>query len=153
MIQLEHLTRRFGQKTAVDDISVNIKDGCITGFIGPNGAGKTTTIHMMTGVLEPSEGSVLINGISLKEKPIEAKKQFALVPDSPDRLSAFQPENMFSCSARSMKPIQNGQKKTWQNTPGALKSKMFWIRKCRATPMACVRKRSLPQLSAPIRMY
>ena len=91
MIQLEHLTRRFGQKTAVDDISVNIKDGCITGFIGPNGAGKTTTIHMMTGVLEPSEGSVLINGISLKEKPIEAKKQFALVPDSPDlfvRLSA-----------------------------------------------------------------
>ncbi|UNT96111.1 ABC transporter ATP-binding protein [Allobaculum mucilyticum] len=91
MIQLEHLTRRFGQKTAVDDISVNIKDGCITGFIGPNGAGKTTTIHMMTGVLEPSEGSVLINGINLKEKPIEAKKQFALVPDSPDlfvRLSA-----------------------------------------------------------------
>ncbi|EOS60259.1 hypothetical protein C815_01547 [Firmicutes bacterium M10-2] len=84
MIKIEHATKKFGQKVAVNDISFEIPSGCITGFIGPNGAGKTTTIHMITGVLSADQGVITLNGINIKDQPIEAKKQFALVPDSPD---------------------------------------------------------------------
>lgn len=84
MIKIEHTTKKFGQKVAVNDISFEIPSGSITGFIGPNGAGKTTTIHMITGVLAPDQGIITLNGINIKDDPIEAKKQFALVPDSPD---------------------------------------------------------------------
>lgn len=84
MIRIEKATKKFGSKIAVNDISFDIPSGCITGFIGPNGAGKTTTIHMMTGVLAPDAGMITLNGIDIAKDPIEAKKQFALVPDSPD---------------------------------------------------------------------
>lgn len=84
MIKIENATKKFGSKIAVNDISFDIPSGCITGFIGPNGAGKTTTIHMMTGVLAPDAGMITLNGIDIAKDPIEAKKQFALVPDSPD---------------------------------------------------------------------
>lgn len=86
MIQLENVTKTFGQTIAVNDLNLTIPDGAITGFIGPNGAGKTTTIHMLTGVLEPDAGTILLNGINIAQKPLEAKRQFGLVPDSPDLL-------------------------------------------------------------------
>ena len=84
MIEIKHVTKTFGTKKAVDDLDLTIPTGEIIGFIGPNGAGKTTTIKMMTGVLNPDEGDILINGKSIQKEPLEAKCQFGLVPDSPD---------------------------------------------------------------------
>lgn len=93
MIQIENVTKKFGDKTAVSNISLEIPSGAITGFIGPNGAGKTTTINMMTGVLEMDSGKILLNGLNIATDPTKAKKQFALIPDSPDlflRLSGWE---------------------------------------------------------------
>lgn len=84
MIEIKHVTKTFGTKKAVDNLDLTIPTGEIIGFIGPNGAGKTTTIKMMTGVLNPDEGDILINGRSIQKEPLEAKRQFGLVPDSPD---------------------------------------------------------------------
>ena len=84
MIEIKHVTKTFRTKKAVDDLDLTIPTGEIIGFIGPNGAGKTTTIKMMTGVLNPDEGDILINGKSIQKEPLEAKRQFGLVPDSPD---------------------------------------------------------------------
>lgn len=84
MIEIKNVSKRFGNKVAVNHLNVEIPTGCIVGFIGPNGAGKTTTIHMMTGVLSPSEGSIFLNGKDIVKEPVEAKREFGLVPDSPD---------------------------------------------------------------------
>ena len=84
MIEIKNVTKRFGEKTAVNNLSVDIPTGCIVGFIGPNGAGKTTTIHMMTGVLTPDEGTITLNGKDIVKDPVNAKREFGLVPDSPD---------------------------------------------------------------------
>jgi len=85
MIQIENVSKVYsGKVKAVDALSLTIEDGEIIGFIGPNGAGKTTTIKMMTGILSPDTGRVLLNGIDIVEKPIEAKRQFGLVTDNPD---------------------------------------------------------------------
>ncbi|MHC1736021.1 MAG: ABC transporter ATP-binding protein [Erysipelotrichaceae bacterium] len=85
MIQIESVTKVYsGKVKAVDNISLTVQDGEIIGFIGPNGAGKTTTIKMMTGILSPDTGRVLLNGIDIVQQPIEAKRQFGLVTDNPD---------------------------------------------------------------------
>lgn len=85
MISIKNVSKVFaGTKKAVNDISLDIEDGQITGFIGPNGAGKTTTLKMITGVFEPTEGQISINGYDIIKNPVEAKKQFGFVPDSPD---------------------------------------------------------------------
>ncbi len=68
----------------IDDINFKVEDGTVFGFIGPNGAGKTTTIEMITGVLNIDEGDILIDGKSIKKNPLEAKKKFGFVPDTPD---------------------------------------------------------------------
>lgn len=68
----------------IDNINFKVEDGTVFGFIGPNGAGKTTTIEMITGVLNIDEGDILIDGKSIKKHPLEAKKQFGFVPDTPD---------------------------------------------------------------------
>ena len=85
MLSVNNLTKKFGNDfTAVDNVSFTLESGKIAGFVGENGAGKTTTIKMMTGVLSPSSGSVLINGFDMAEDPIVAKKSIAYVPDNPD---------------------------------------------------------------------
>lgn len=85
MITINHVTKKFGQeKIAVRDTSWNVPDGSITGFIGPNGAGKTTTLKMITGVLKPDAGQILINGTDIVKQPIKAKEQFGFVSDTPD---------------------------------------------------------------------
>lgn len=86
MISLKNISKTYGNsgKKAVDGLSLEIADGKITGFIGPNGAGKTTTLKMITGVLSPDEGSVTLNGIDMQTAPLEAKRQFGFVADSPD---------------------------------------------------------------------
>ena len=85
MISIKNVTKSFNKKNKViDNINLEIKDGEIFGFLGPNGAGKSTTIKMITGVLHIDEGDILISGESIKDNPVEAKKNFGYVPDSPD---------------------------------------------------------------------
>lgn len=85
MIQILNVNKSYnGKIKAVEDLSITVKDGEIFGFLGPNGAGKTTTIKMITGILKSDTGEINLNGISIKENPLEAKKQFGFVPDNPD---------------------------------------------------------------------
>lgn len=85
MIKIENITKIYNKTfVAVDNISFNVEPGTIVGFIGPNGAGKTTTLNMITGILKQDTGDIYINGINTLEDPIESKKQFGFVPDSPD---------------------------------------------------------------------
>ncbi len=85
MIEIKNVTKIYGGKNkAVDGLSITIPTGEIVGFIGPNGAGKTTTIRIMTGVLTPDEGEILLNGTDIVKEPLNAKKQFGIVPDNAD---------------------------------------------------------------------
>jgi ABC-2 type transport system ATP-binding protein len=77
-----HLFKRFGAVIAVDDVSLTVHEGETFGFLGPNGAGKTTTMRMLTGVLTPETGTVLINGIDIHRHPLEAKMQMGVIPES-----------------------------------------------------------------------
>jgi ABC-2 type transport system ATP-binding protein len=82
MILLQHLTKRFGAQTAVDDLSFEVPAGQILGFLGPNGAGKSTTLKMLTGMLEPTSGTATICGFDLLREPIEVKRHVGFVPES-----------------------------------------------------------------------
>ncbi len=84
MLKIEHLTKVYGDKKAVDDISLTIEDGEIFGFIGHNGAGKSTTLKSTVGILNFDEGKITIDGASVKENPIECKQKIAYIPDNPD---------------------------------------------------------------------
>lgn len=84
MISVENISKTYGDKKVIDDISLNIKDGEIFGFLGHNGAGKTTTIKMITGITKQNSGTIKINDINTLENSIESKKQFGYVSDSPD---------------------------------------------------------------------
>lgn len=84
MLKIEHLVKIYGDKKAVDDLSLHIKPGEIYGFIGHNGAGKTTTLKSIVGILQFDSGEIYIDGRSIKESPIECKKNFAYIPDNPD---------------------------------------------------------------------
>lgn len=84
MLNIEHLTKTYGSKKAVDDISLHIQKGEIYGFIGHNGAGKTTTIKCVVGIQEFDAGNIYVDGISVKDNPIACKKQIAYIPDNPD---------------------------------------------------------------------
>lgn len=85
MIEIKNVSESYEKgKKVIDNISLKIEDGTVFGFIGPNGAGKTTTIEMITGVLNIDEGDILIDGKSITKEPLEAKKQFGFVPDTPD---------------------------------------------------------------------
>ncbi len=84
MLKIEHLTKIYKDKKAVDDLSLHIKAGEIYGFIGHNGAGKTTTIKACCGILNFDEGEIFVNGISVREHSLEAKKVIAYIPDNPD---------------------------------------------------------------------
>ena len=84
MLRIEHLTKTYGEKKAVDDLSLHIEPGQIYGFIGHNGAGKTTTIKAACGILQFDGGDIFIDGMSVREKPIECKKIIAYIPDNPE---------------------------------------------------------------------
>ncbi|MBO4887156.1 MAG: ABC transporter ATP-binding protein [Firmicutes bacterium] len=84
MLIIEHLTKRYGEKTAVDDLSLHIQPGEIYGFIGHNGAGKTTTLKSIVGILRFEEGRITIDGHSVMEEPVACKKMLAYIPDNPD---------------------------------------------------------------------
>ena len=84
MLRIEHLTKSYGEKKAVDDLSLHIQKGQIYGFIGHNGAGKTTTIKSCCGILQFDSGEIYVNGISIREDPLSCKRQIAYIPDNPD---------------------------------------------------------------------
>ena len=84
MLNIEHLTKAYGEKKAVDNLSLHIAPGEIYGFIGHNGAGKTTTLKSVVGILQFDAGEITIDGISIKENPLECKRRFAYIPDNPD---------------------------------------------------------------------
>ena len=84
MLDIQHLTKTYGEKKAVDDLTLHIAPGEIYGFIGHNGAGKTTTLKSVVGILRFDSGEIKINGISVNEDPIACKKQLAYIPDNPD---------------------------------------------------------------------
>ena len=83
MIQVEHLTRRYGSQVAVKDLSFTVPTGQICGLLGPNGAGKTTTMNVLTGYLSASEGRVIISGHDILEEPMEARRQLGYLPEQP----------------------------------------------------------------------
>lgn len=85
MITINHVSKSYVKgKKSVDNLNLEIKNGEIFGFLGPNGAGKTTTIKMITGILKPDEGEILLDGKNIEKYPVDAKKTIGFVPDSPD---------------------------------------------------------------------
>jgi ABC-2 type transport system ATP-binding protein len=81
VIQVENITKRYGNFTAVDGISFDIDEGEIVGFLGPNGAGKSTTMNMITGFIEPSDGRIIVDGYDISKKPQKAKRQIGYMPE------------------------------------------------------------------------
>ena len=84
MLNIEHLTKKYGEKKAVDDLNLHILPGEIYGFIGHNGAGKTTTLKSVVGILQFDAGEIMIDGKSIKEDPLSCKQEIAYIPDNPD---------------------------------------------------------------------
>lgn len=84
MLVIKNLTKKYGDKAAVDNLSLHIKPGEIYGFIGHNGAGKTTTIKSCVGIMNFDAGEIYIDGVSVKDNPLECKKKIAYIPDNPE---------------------------------------------------------------------
>ena len=84
MLNIQHLTKAYGGKKAVDDLSLRIRPGEIYGFIGHNGAGKTTTLKSCCGILQFDEGDILVDGVSIRQDPLACKRRLAYIPDNPD---------------------------------------------------------------------
>ena len=84
MLKIEHLTKTYGEKKAVDDLSLHIRAGEIYGFIGHNGAGKTTTLKAVVGILQFDAGEIIVNGRSIRTQPLDCKRDMAYIPDNPD---------------------------------------------------------------------
>lgn len=89
MFEIKNVSKSYSKDggKAVDSLNLEVKNGEIFGFLGPNGAGKTTSIRMLTGILQPTEGDLLLDGVSIIERPIAAKRNFAFVPDNPETFS------------------------------------------------------------------
>ncbi|MBR1639895.1 MAG: ABC transporter ATP-binding protein [Treponema sp.] len=89
MFEIKNLSKAYTKNgiKAVDSLNLTVNNGEIFGFLGPNGAGKTTTIRMLTGILPPDQGDLFLDGISILERPLAAKRQFAFVPDNPETFS------------------------------------------------------------------
>ncbi len=89
MFEIKDVSKSYGKNgaKAVDSLSLTVQNGEIFGFLGPNGAGKTTSIRMLTGILQPDEGELELDGISILKRPVAAKRQFAFVPDNPETVS------------------------------------------------------------------
>lgn len=84
MLEIKNVSKNYGDKIGVSNVSISVLDGEIFGFVGPNGAGKTTLIKMLVGIFEPTQGDILLNGVSILKDPISFKKEIAYIPDNPD---------------------------------------------------------------------
>ncbi len=101
MIEVKHLTKRYGNHIAVKDLSFTIEKGVIYGFLGPNGAGKSTTMNIITGCLGATEGTVLVDGHSVVDEPIEAKKRIGYLPEQPPLYMDMTPKEYLRFVARA----------------------------------------------------
>ena len=93
MLELQRVTKKFGGFTAVNALSMNVTAGSVCGFLGPNGAGKTTTMRMISGIIQPTEGQIFVDGLSVQSNPIRTKQVVGYVPDRPylyEKLTAFE---------------------------------------------------------------
>ena len=111
MITVEHLTKKYGDHLAVDDLSFTIEEGHVYGFLGPNGAGKSTTMNIMTGCLSATEGSVTIDGHDIFEEPEKAKKCIGYLPEQPPLYMNESPRDYlrFVGEARGLKGAELAQ--------------------------------------------
>lgn len=96
MIEVENLTKKFGDKVAVDGISFRVHDGEIYGLLGPNGSGKSTTMKILAGILKPTSGKVLVEGINVAKNPIEVKRIVGYVPETPILYESLTPSELFN---------------------------------------------------------
>jgi ABC-2 type transport system ATP-binding protein len=109
VIEVEHLTKRYGPVTAVDDISFSVQRGEILGFLGPNGAGKTTTMRVLTGYMPPTEGKAVVAGYDVFEQPIEAKRRTGYLPETPPLYPDMTVRDYLSFVAR-IKGVPRGER-------------------------------------------
>jgi ABC-2 type transport system ATP-binding protein len=115
VIEVQHLTKRYGPFTAVDDISFSVEKGEILGFLGPNGAGKTTTMRVLTGYMPPTEGTAVVAGYNLLDKPIEAKRRTGYLPETPPLYPDMTVRDYLDFCAR-IKGVARGDRKARVNT-------------------------------------
>lgn len=106
MIEVNHLTKRYGDHLALDDISFTVEDGEIVGFLGPNGAGKSTTMNIITGYLSSTEGEVVVDGVDVLEDPLEAKRKIGYLPEIPPLYPDMTVEEYlnFACDLKHVPP-------------------------------------------------
>jgi ABC-2 type transport system ATP-binding protein len=109
VIEVQHLTKRYGPVTAVDDISFTVERGEILGFLGPNGAGKTTTMRVLTGYMPPTDGKAIVAGYDVFEKPIEAKRRTGYLPETPPLYPDMTVRDYLSFVAR-IKGVARGER-------------------------------------------
>lgn len=110
MIEVQHLSKRYGAFTAVDDVSFKVERGEILGFLGPNGAGKTTTMRVLTGYMPPTGGKALVAGYDVQEQPIEAKRRTGYLPETPPLYPDMTVRDYLTFCAR-IKGVPRGERK------------------------------------------
>ena len=115
MIEVQHLTKRYGPVTAVDDVSFRAERGEILGFLGPNGAGKTTTMRVLTGYMPPTDGKALVAGYDVLEQPIEAKRRTGYLPETPPLYPDMTVRDYLDFCAR-IKGVPRSQRKSRVDT-------------------------------------
>ena len=111
MIEVQHLTKRYGRVTAVDDVSFRVEPGEILGFLGPNGAGKTTTMRILTGYMPASEGRATVAGYDVFTHPIEAKARTGYLPETPPLYPDMTVREYLDFVAR-IKRVPSGERKS-----------------------------------------
>ena len=111
MIEVQHLTKRYGPLTAVDDVSFKAERGEILGFLGPNGAGKTTTMRILTGYMPPTDGKAVVGGYDVLEQPIEAKRRTGYLPETPPLYPDMTVRDYLDFCAR-IKGVPRAERKT-----------------------------------------
>ncbi len=114
MIEVQHLTKRYGPTTAVDDVSFRVERGEVLGFLGPNGAGKTTTMRVLTGYMPPSEGNAIVAGYDVMTQPIEAKRRTGYLPETPPLYPEMTVRDYLSFVAR-IKGVPRAERKSRVN--------------------------------------
>src|SRR5689334_24133121 len=110
MIEVQHLTKRYGPVTAVDDLTFKVERGEILGFLGPNGAGKTTTMRILTGYMPATEGQATVAGFDVFEQPIEAKRRTGYLPETPPLYPEMTVREYLSFVAKLKGVPRNGRK-------------------------------------------
>jgi ABC-2 type transport system ATP-binding protein len=114
VIEVQHLTKRYGPTTAVDDVSFRVERGEVLGFLGPNGAGKTTTMRVLTGYMPPSEGKAIVAGYDVFDQPLEAKRRTGYLPETPPLYPEMTVRDYLAFVAR-IKGVPRGERKARVN--------------------------------------